>query len=266
HQACSDWHFFAEAGVSTRIAVNIPAQALGDMRYLDTLFANLEEHDVPADRFILEVLETQGDGPDVARHEGFIEELRRNGIEIEQDDLGSGHSSLVRMDRYPFDAVKIDQELVRGALRNPQRALEFILYLTRLAHALQTPVTVEGLENLAIIEAAAVLGADRGQGFGISPPLPARDVPEWRRNYDYPVDVQKPRTALGAMAVYVAEFAEAANVAQHFVTSNALQGSDLDHLMQRSRGVTREGAHSLTYQEMRTRIIGELHAHWTQER
>ncbi len=108
------------------------------------------------------------------------------------------------MDRYPFDAVKIDQELVRGALRNPQRALEFILYLTRLAHALQTPVTVEGLENLAIIEAAAVLGADRGQGFGISPPLPARDVPEWHAaTTDYAVDVRKPHpAALGAMAAY----------------------------------------------------------------
>ncbi len=36
--------------------------------------------------------------------------------------------------------------------------------------------------------------------------------------------------------------------------------------MQRSRGVTREGAHSHAYHEMRTRIIGQLHAHWTRER
>lgn len=277
-QACVDWRAFTEQGLLTRIAINIPAQALGDMRYLDALFSQLSEHGLPAKNIVLEVLETQGDASDAARHEGFIAQLRQSGMEIEQDDLGSGHSSLVRMDRYPFDAVKIDQELVRGSLRNPQRALEFVLYLTRLAHALQTPVTVEGLENTGIIEAAAILGADRGQGYGISRPMPAHEVAAWARDYRYPVDPQTPHTALGAMAAYlmwdlqlaeitrwpnlVQEFAEANSIVEHFVAANRLEGSSLDDLLRRSRVVAREGAQSKTYQQMRAQIIHSLRSYW----
>jgi EAL domain-containing protein (putative c-di-GMP-specific phosphodiesterase class I) len=202
-QACADLARFAQDAVHTPVAINIPAQALGDARYLATIFALLEEYHVNPTKIVLEVLETQGDASDAARHEGFMRELRHHGIEIEQDDLGGGHSSLVRMDRYPFDAVKIDQELVRGSLRNPHRALEFILYLTRLAHALQTPVTVEGLESVGVLEAAAILGADRGQGYAIARPMPASHLAQWYHAYRYPVDVRAPATALGAMAAYL---------------------------------------------------------------
>lgn len=198
--SCIDWLDLSKQGMRTRIAINIPAHALADMQYLDGMFAILDEYGVPPRAIVLEVLETKGEPPDSARHEQFIARLRECGTEIEQDDLGSGHSSLVRMDRYPFDAVKIDQALVRGALRNPQRALEFIFYLTRLAHALQTPVTVEGLEDLGLLEAATILGADRGQGFAIAEPMPARDVHAWHAAYVHPVDPLAPQTTLGGMA------------------------------------------------------------------
>jgi len=68
-------------------------------------------------------------------------------IRIAQDDLGSGHSSLLRMDRVPA-IVKIDQRLVRGALNRPVRAREFIDHLTLLAQGFGAPVTVEGLEDI----------------------------------------------------------------------------------------------------------------------
>lgn len=153
-----------------------------------------------AARLALEVLETRGTLHDAPRHRDTIARLRDAGVTIEQDDLGAGHSSLVRLDRFPFDAVKVDQELVSGALRNPQRALEFILYLTRLAHALETPVTVEGLEDLDILEAAAILGADCGQGYAIAHPMERSELRAWHAAYVYPIDPNAPRTELGASA------------------------------------------------------------------
>jgi predicted signal transduction protein with EAL and GGDEF domain len=202
------------------------------------LFGAIAEHELPPDRLALEVLETQIGAGDATRHRHFISRLRAAGIAIEQDDLGAGHSSLVRLDQYPFDAVKVDQELVSGALRNPQRALEFILYLTRLAHALETPVTVEGLENLGILEAAAILGADCGQGYAIAKPMAVTELRSWHRNYVYPVNQQTPRTALGAMAGYLLWDIDRANrVAEHFIEINELHGSDFDRL-RRHEGAT----------------------------
>jgi len=229
--ACRDWHELEHEGLTTRIAINIPAEALGDTRYLNVLFGAIAEHRIEPNRLALEVLETQAGAGDAARHRTFIARLREAGISIEQDDLGAGHSSLVRLDQYPFDAVKVDQELVRGALRNPQRALEFILYLTRLAHALETPVTVEGLENHGILEAAAVLGADCGQGHAIAEPMTTAELLLWSKRYVYPVHPHAPRTALGAMAGYLLWDVERANrLAQHFIDHNELHDSELDLL------------------------------------
>jgi EAL domain-containing protein (putative c-di-GMP-specific phosphodiesterase class I) len=230
-QACRDGHSLEREGLVTRIAVNIPAQALGDARYLNVLFGAIAESQLAPERLALEVLETHPGAGDAARHRLFISQLREAGITIEQDDLGAGHSSLVRLDQYPFDAVKVDQELVSGSLRNPQRALEFILYLTRLAHALETPVTVEGLENFGILEAAAILGADCGQGHAIAPPMAASSLRAWYKNYNYPVNALAPRTALGAMAGYLLWDMDRANrVAEHFIAYNELQGSEIDQM------------------------------------
>lgn len=230
-QACRDGHNLERDGLVTRIAVNIPAQALGDARYLNVLFGAIAENQLAPERLALEVLETHPGAGDAARHRLFIAQLREAGITIEQDDLGAGHSSLVRLDQYPFDAVKVDQELVSGSLRNPQRALEFILYLTRLAHALETPVTVEGLENFGILEAAAILGADCGQGHAIAPPMAASSLHAWYKNYDYPVNPLTPRSALGAMAGYLLWDLDRANrVIEHFIDFNELHGSEIDML------------------------------------
>ncbi len=230
-QACRDGHDLERDGLVTRVAVNIPAKALGDARYLNVLFGAIAENQLAPERLALEVLETHPGAGDAARHRLFIAQLREAGITIEQDDLGAGHSSLVRLDQYPFDAVKVDQELVSGSLRNPQRALEFILYLTRLAHALETPVTVEGLENFGILEAAAVLGADCGQGFAIAPPMAATSLKAWYDNYKYPINPLAPRTALGAMAGYLLWDIDRANrIAEHFIAFNELHGSEIDRL------------------------------------
>lgn len=230
-RACRDCHDLERDGLRTRIAINIPAEALGDTRYLNVLFGAIAEHQLPPERLALEVLETQIGAGDATRHRHFISRLREAGIAIEQDDLGAGHSSLVRLDQYPFDAVKVDQELVSGALRNPQRALEFILYLTRLAHALETPVTVEGLENIGILEAATILGADCGQGHAIAKPMPVSELRSWHSGYTFPVNPQTPRTALGAMAGYLLWDIDRANrVAEHFIEINELHGSDFDRL------------------------------------
>ena len=277
-QACADCRDFERQGLPTQLAINFPAEGLGDPRYEAVLFESLAGCGLGADRLQLEILETHDGDGQAGQRQAFIQSLRDAGIQMAQDDLGSGHSSLLRMDQYGFDEVKIDQGLVRGALRKPQRALEFILYLTRLAHAFKTPVTVEGLENAGMIEAAAILGADRGQGYGIARPMPASELPAWHRGHVYSVDPRNPCTALGAMAGYllwdlqlaaitdwpnlVEEFAGTNCIVDQFIAANGLQGSDLDRLLRQNHALALSGPKSNVYQRTRTMVMEMLRDHW----
>ena len=277
--ACRDCTMLEREGLRTNIAVNIPAPALADIRYREVLFAILNENNLPPDRLTLEMLETPEDVVDLTRHEQLIAQLRSDGIEIEQDDLGSAHSSLVRLDRYPFDGVKIDQALVEGTQQHPQRALEFILHLTRLAHALDIPVTVEGLENRGTIEAATILGADRGQGYGIARPMPAEDLLRWHADFQHDIDPQTPQTALGAMAGFLlwdlqlselarwpnmlAEFTRGDSVIERYRRTHAAADARLERLLARTRAEAGYGANHERYRRAREEVMKELHEHWT---
>jgi EAL domain-containing protein (putative c-di-GMP-specific phosphodiesterase class I) len=195
-QVCSDLHGRPRP---LPVALNMPAEALDDGRWRDAVFDALTRWRLPPSLLQLELLETQ-DARDPARRDRQLDALRQRGIRIVQDDLGSGHSSLLRMDRIAFDGVKIDQALVRGAHAKPLRALEFITHLTRLAHGVGARVTVEGLEDAALIEAAAVLGADCGQGYGIARPMPPQQWRDWPAHWRLPIDPAQPTSALGALA------------------------------------------------------------------
>ena len=202
NKVCADLSGWRKAGLTTQVSINFPPQGLIDPAYQDILFRKMESSCLEPSALHLELLESQ-EIEDVAKRDRFIARLREMGIKLSQDDLGSGHSTLLRMDSFPFDEVKIDQGFVRTAFGKPERGLEFIRHLTRLAHDLGTIVTIEGLEDDGLIEAASILGADAGQGYGIARPMPAADLPGWVEGYSFAVDPVYPRTPLGALAGYL---------------------------------------------------------------
>ncbi len=104
------------------------------------------------------------------------------GVHFAEDDLGSGYSSLLRLRQLPFELVKIDQGLVRGAHHDPLTVIELIAHLTDLAQALDRVVVVEGLECRGLIEAATILGADFGQGYAIAKPMSVEELIAWANN------------------------------------------------------------------------------------
>ena len=190
------------AGLDTRGSLNLPAQGLTDPRYLAVIEGSLARAGTPPMRLTLELLEHAELG-EASRHDGALERLRRLGVHLAQDDLGAGYSSLQRLDRVRFDEVKIDHGLLRGVAEAPQRTLDLIRHLTRLVHDLGIAVVVEGLEDPGLIESAAVLGADAGQGFGIARPLAADAVVAWAANFRLRLDRARPATALGAYATHI---------------------------------------------------------------
>ncbi len=193
-----------QRGLTTAVSVNLPVMSAYDDRYARAVAWALERYDVAPDRLTLELLESDFLDGDLRQAQAALGELKRIGVRLAQDDLGSGYSSLLRLRHFDFDDVKVDQGLVRGTEFAPRSALHFIPPISEIAHGLGLWVVVEGLETDGLIEAAVQLGVDAGQGYGIARPMPAAEVPGWAEAFRLDVDRDRPRTPLGALAAHVA--------------------------------------------------------------
>ena len=191
-------------GLDVGVALNIPSISSRDERYVTLVERALARHRVKPSRLTLELLETgYVDGQPRWRGQ-VLDQFKALGVRLAQDDLGSGYSSLLRLRHFAFDDVKLDQSLIRGQEFDPRGALNFIQPLATLSHSMGLTVIVEGLENRGLIEAALALGADAGQGYGISRPLAADDVSAWAKTHRLDLDPDNPSTHLGALAGHVA--------------------------------------------------------------
>jgi diguanylate cyclase (GGDEF)-like protein len=106
----------------------------------------------------------------------ILHALRARGIRISMDDFGTGYSSLSYLSSFPFDKIKIDKSFVNDIVTNKE-AFAIMRAIILLGDALGMRVTVEGVETaeqLALLEREE---CDEIQGYHISPPKPACDVP-----------------------------------------------------------------------------------------
>ena len=90
------------------------------------------------------------------------------------DDFGSGYSSLLTLQKFPFDLVKIDREFVKGTARGGAQAA-FVPSLTRLCHSVGCQVCLEGVETAEEYEAVRRLGIEVMQGYYFGRPVPAEE-------------------------------------------------------------------------------------------
>jgi diguanylate cyclase (GGDEF)-like protein/PAS domain S-box-containing protein len=98
--------------------------------------------------------------------------IRALGVRVALDDFGTGHLSLVDLDDYPIDAIKIGRTFMAGI---PERAktLAIVKAMIELARALEIDVIAEGVEQDAQIQALWTIGCTQAQGFILSKPLSA---------------------------------------------------------------------------------------------
>ncbi len=280
---CRDLHAWRDGinGWEPSVSINLPAHAITDDTYREVLQEAVARAGIAPARIHLEVLETQ-DSVSFDERKDRIMALRDAGFRVVQDDLGSGHSSLLRMNAIPFDGVKIDQGLVRSAFEDPSRALEFICHLTALARNFGITVTVEGLEDPALVEAAAVLGAEQGQGYAIARPMPAEEVLQWRERFRWNIDPKNPRTALGAFAGYllwgqqhralehwpelVGHFVRFPCAVQRYIDYHGLHGSALHELLKEHHAVAAYGTANPAFQRAGRDLKVLLGQQWRQQR
>jgi EAL domain-containing protein (putative c-di-GMP-specific phosphodiesterase class I) len=107
---------------------------------------------------------------------GILHQLRSLGIRISMDDFGTGYSSLGYLRSFPFDKIKIDRSFISATGRETGAIIGTI---ASLGAALGIETTAEGVETSEQLEVVRRAGCNEVQGYLISRPLPAPELPRF---------------------------------------------------------------------------------------
>ncbi len=164
-------------GLELDLAVNLSASDILDPDLSDAILQLLRAHRVEPTALLLEITESAVmRDPQVAARN--MQLLRIAGVRFSIDDFGTGHSSLSQLSVLPVDELKIDRSFIAQAATGAATILSSTI---ELGHSMGLKVVAEGVEDPAAWNLLRRLGCDFAQGYLISPPLAAADVPGFVR-------------------------------------------------------------------------------------
>ena len=161
------------AGLDLELAVNLSAPDILAPDLSDSLLALLRAQRVEPTALILEITESavMRDPRAAARN---MQLLRIAGVRFSIDDFGTGHSSLSQLSVLPLDELKIDRSFISHA---DSGSVTIVTSTIELGHSLGLKVVAEGVEEPDSWNLLRRLGCDFAQGYLISPPLEAAQIP-----------------------------------------------------------------------------------------
>lgn len=165
--ALRDKYRWAARGLTVpRLSVNVSAKRLHDASLYDTL----KLLPIQPGEIAFELVEAifLDESADVVPQN--LERIKELGIEIEIDDFGTGHTSIVSLLRLRPKRLKIDRQLVQPIIGSPQeRAL--VRSIIEIARSLGVETVAEGVESKEHADLLLELGCDILQGYAFAKPL-----------------------------------------------------------------------------------------------
>jgi diguanylate cyclase (GGDEF)-like protein len=99
------------------------------------------------------------------------------GIKLLVDDFGTGYSCLSQLQRLDVDALKVDRAFTARLCASREGEALFMAILS-MAHVLGLTVVAEGVETVEELRVLQELSCNEVQGYFISKPVPAVQVPD----------------------------------------------------------------------------------------
>ena len=175
-QACADAVRWQDRGVV--VAVNLSPLQFRNPDLIADIAAVLERTGLEPRHLELEITESAvlGDLDNTVR---MLNELKELGVRLAIDDFGTGYSNLSHLKHFNVDVLKIDQAFVRGGNPGSLEQLSdaaIVEAVIGMAKAFDLHVVAEGVESASHAAELEALGADLGQGYFYSKPVPAREI------------------------------------------------------------------------------------------
>jgi diguanylate cyclase (GGDEF)-like protein len=150
-----------------KVSVNISAQRLMDGNLIERL-ENLSFKPGSLSFELLESISFDDGGHDMVRQ---IERLKALGVDIEIDDFGSGHASIVALLKLTPRRLKIDRQLVIPLLESRAQQ-KLVASIIEIGRSRGIEIVAEGVETMAHAAVLRDLGCDTLQGFALAKPMP----------------------------------------------------------------------------------------------
>jgi diguanylate cyclase (GGDEF)-like protein/PAS domain S-box-containing protein len=170
-EACDQAQAWIDAGLpATTMAVNVSAKEFRHENFLHGLVTILGETGLPPTALELELTESV-----LMKHAesaaSILQSVRERGVQVAVDDFGTGYSSLSYLQKFPVDALKIDQSFVGRIGTGPDDA-SIVTAVISMARSLKLRVVAEGVETLEQLEFLRARQCDEAQGYYFSRPVP----------------------------------------------------------------------------------------------
>lgn len=160
---------------SIRIAVNVSAAQLIDPEFMDIVNHAITDSGATPAEIEIEMTERVliNEADSVVR---VIEALHAAGLSTSLDDFGTGYSSLSYLTRFHLRTLKIDRAFVNG-IEHDERNLSLVRAIIAMGHSLGMEIVAEGVETEEQAAILTDLGCEYLQGYLISRPVPAAELP-----------------------------------------------------------------------------------------
>lgn len=171
-RAIDDAAAWSRAGIVVpRVSVNVSLQRLHDPDFL----SGLKQLDLEPGAFAFEIVESifLDNEDDAITY--VIDGIKELGFDVEIDDFGTGHASIISLLKLRPKRLKIDRQLVGPATESPP-ARSLAQSVIQIGKSLNIEVVAEGVETLDHARLMRRLGADCLQGFAFAEPMPAEAV------------------------------------------------------------------------------------------
>jgi diguanylate cyclase (GGDEF)-like protein len=157
------------------ISINVSPRQFNEGNVGAILASCMQKYNIDASLVEIEITESCMVGEDntVLEELAAIEML---GVKVLVDDFGTGYSSLSQLKRMAVDGLKVDKAFT-AQLANGKEDEAFFSAIIMMAHALGISVVAEGVETEAQLSILQKLSCDEVQGYLISKPVPATEMP-----------------------------------------------------------------------------------------
>ena len=156
------------------LAINVAPNDLASRTISDRIKELLADKSIEPGDLQIEITESAVMG-NVDRVYDDLCRLKRMGIKILMDDFGTGYSSIDRLSQLPFDALKLDQGVVRR-MGTSRQNLDVVRSAISMARELGMTSVAEGIESAAVYNFLIAHGCEEGQGFYIARPMSLADL------------------------------------------------------------------------------------------
>jgi predicted signal transduction protein with EAL and GGDEF domain len=175
--AIQQGQMWQELGLSLAVTVNLSVRNVHDGTLPEQIAAFLETAGAPPGSLGLEITESFIMA-DPTRALEVLTCLCRMGLHLSIDDFGTGYSSLSYLKQLPVHELKIDKAFVTG-LMQVRSGAAIVRTVVDLGHTLGRTVVAGGVEDQQTWYGLLALGGDTAQGYCVSRPVPAANLPHW---------------------------------------------------------------------------------------